>query len=167
MVIYGHAYAIIPTKDQRDPISQIISFDYSGSLAVKIFFFLSGLVVTNSLIEKKNIQEFIVSRFFRIWPALTIVLISMAFVIGPILSNHSLKDYFSNPLVYKYVWQGLILGIQYDLPGVFPHNASSAANGSLWSIPFEAYAYVALAAVFLIGIFRVKLIPIVLFIYII
>ncbi|WP_370600237.1 acyltransferase family protein [Pseudomonas nitroreducens] len=54
MVIYGHAYALLPVEGQRDIVGKLLVFDYSGSLAVKIFFFLSGLVVTNSLIEKKG-----------------------------------------------------------------------------------------------------------------
>lgn len=131
MVIYGHAYAIVPSKDQRDPIGQLLGFDYSGSLAVKIFFFLSGLVVTNSLIEKKDIWQFIVSRFLRIWPALTAVFLSTALILGPILSTHSPSDYFSNPLVYEYILRGLILDIRYDLPGLFSNNASSAKRITL------------------------------------
>lgn len=35
-----------------------------------------------------------------------------------------------------------------------------APNGSLWSIPFEVYAYLALAALFLVGALRFKPLPI-------
>ena len=58
MVIYGHAYALLPIDGQKDIVGRLLVFDYSGSLAVKIFFFLSGLVVTNSLIEKKDVRQF-------------------------------------------------------------------------------------------------------------
>ncbi|EBO0298771.1 acyltransferase, partial [Salmonella enterica] len=57
MVIYGHAYAISPQVGKDDIIHQLIGFDYSGSLAVKIFFFVSGLVVTNSFFSKRNIND--------------------------------------------------------------------------------------------------------------
>ena len=49
MVIYGHAYALLPTEGSIDPIGKLLGFDYSGSLAVKIFFFLSGYLITTLL----------------------------------------------------------------------------------------------------------------------
>ena len=52
MVIFGHAYALVPVSGQSDPLAQWLGFDSSGSLAVKVFFLLSGLVVTNSLLDK-------------------------------------------------------------------------------------------------------------------
>ncbi len=51
-VIVGHAHALVPNDASPDAVLSLLGFDYSGSLAVKFFFFLSGLVVTNSLIEK-------------------------------------------------------------------------------------------------------------------
>ena len=81
LVIYGHANAMIPPVYQRDDaIAVFLRFDYSGTLAVKVFFFLSGLVVANSLLEKKNILQFVVARFFRIWPAFLLVLFFTSFV---------------------------------------------------------------------------------------
>lgn len=140
MVIYGHAYALLPIEGQNDIVRKLLVFDYSGSLAVKIFFFLSGLVVTNSLILKKGVRQFLISRFFRIWPALAVVLAVMAFIFGPLLSTHSTLEYFSNTEVYEYFLRGLVMDLRYDLPGVFQNNAFKAVNGSLWSIPCEVYA---------------------------
>ena len=37
-----------------DPISNAFELIDSGDIAVKLFFFLSGLVVTNSFLEKKD-----------------------------------------------------------------------------------------------------------------
>lgn len=166
MVIYGHAYALLPIEGQRDIVGKLLVFDYSGSLAVKIFFFLSGLVVTNSLLEKKNVRQFLVSRFFRIWPALAVVLAVWAFILGPIVSNSSLREYFSNSAVYEYFLRGLLMDIRYDLPGVFQGNTFKSVNGSLWSIPFEVYAYIVLIAMFLFGVFRSRHLSVVLFLVI-
>jgi peptidoglycan/LPS O-acetylase OafA/YrhL len=71
MVIYGHAYAILPSSGPGDILTGLLGFDYSGSLAVKIFFFLSGLVVTNSLLTKRNLLQFLIARFLEYgqpWP---------------------------------------------------------------------------------------------------
>ena len=58
LVIYGHAYAIAPQEGHSDVLVHLLGYDYSGSLAVKLFFFLSGLVVTNSLLHKRDVAQF-------------------------------------------------------------------------------------------------------------
>jgi len=163
MVIFGHAYAILPFEGQKDILGRLLVFDYSGSLAVKIFFFLSGLVVTNSLLNKKDIRSFLVSRFFRIWPALTVVLVVWAFVLGPLFSTQSFLEYFSNPEIYGYFPRSLLMDMRYDLPGVFQGNALKAVNGSLWTIPFEVYAYITLTATYLLGVTNSKRLSVLLF----
>ncbi|MBP8198428.1 MAG: acyltransferase [Chromatiaceae bacterium] len=163
MVIYGHAYAILPSSGPGDLLGGFIGFDYSGSLAVKIFFFLSGLVVTNSLLTKRSLIQFLIARFFRIWPALAFTLLVSAFLLGPLLSKQSATEYFSNKKVFAYVYKGLSMNIKYELPGVFEDNAFQAINGSLWSIPHEVFAYLTLAALFIPGLlkprFRLLTIP--------
>ena len=65
MVILGHAYALLPGSGGSDVIGNFLGFDYSGSLAVKIFFFISGMLVTSSLLQKQSIPEYISARFFQ------------------------------------------------------------------------------------------------------
>lgn len=156
MVIYGHAYALLPAAGGQDFLLKIIGFDYSGSLAVKIFFFLSGLVVTNSLISSNDAVRFVISRFFRIWPALLITLGVSAFVIGPVVSSLSAHDYFSNPAVMDYFVQSAKMNIRFELPGVFQGRKYASINGSLWTIPFEVFAYVVLLGAFMSGGMRLK-----------
>jgi peptidoglycan/LPS O-acetylase OafA/YrhL len=163
MVIYGHAYALLPTEGSIDPIGKLLKFDYSGSLAVKIFFFLSGLVVTNSLIQNRNIKQFLISRFFRIWPAFIVVLAAMAFILGPILSQKTLNEYFSNSQVYGYFFRSIFMDVRFDLPGIFQTNAIKSANGSLWSIPLEIYAYILLILAYWSGLLNNTKISIFLF----
>ncbi|MCL6478022.1 MAG: acyltransferase [Peptococcaceae bacterium] len=125
MVIYGHAFAVAPESGNYDLIHSITGFN-AAAIAVKIFFFISGLLVTNSLIEKKSLIAYFIARFFRIWPALIFVLLFSAFVIGPALTTLDLNTYFSNPNTYLYIknqilmksWGTQALG-NYDLPGVF------------------------------------------------
>ena len=75
MVIIGHAYAIAPQPPLQDGILSVLGFDYSGSLAVKFFFFLSGLLVTNSIIAKPDPFHFFIKRAFRIYPGLLVCLL--------------------------------------------------------------------------------------------
>ena len=166
MVIYGHAYAILPSSGPGDILTGLLGFDYSGSLAVKIFFFLSGLVVTNSLLTKRNLLQFLIARFFRVWPALAFTLLVSAFLLGPLLTEQSTSEYFSNKKFFAYFYKGLSMNIKYELPGVFESNALRAVNGSLWSIPHEVFAYLTLATTLILGLLkpRIRLLTIPVFI---
>jgi peptidoglycan/LPS O-acetylase OafA/YrhL len=155
MVIYGHAYAIAPQAGHTDVVLRWLGHDYSGSLAVKLFFFLSGLVVTNSLLDKKDAVQFVVARFFRIVPGLAWVVLCSALVLGPLATTLPADQYWASPQVMAYVWDNVRLQTNYVLPDVFAANPHPAAvNGSLWTLPYEVGAYMGLMAVFLVGVFR-------------
>jgi len=155
MVIYAHAFVFVPRPGAHDHINALLVFDDAGSLAVKVFFFLSGLVVTNSLIEKRNVVAFVIARLFRLWPALLMVLLVTALVIGPVFSNLGLSDYYSQPLTRAYLLDNLLLRTRFELPGVFVSDGSTnSVNGSLWTLSYEVAAYLVLAACFLIGVFH-------------
>lgn len=161
MVIFGHAYALLPGNG-ADPIGNFLGFDYSGSLAVKIFFFISGMLVTSSLIEKQNIPKYISSRFFRIWPGLIAVLAITTFILGPLFSTLATGDYFSNPETYKYFFDNIIMQYSAAPPGIFTNHAIAAMNGSLWTIPLEVFAYILLVSIFIVGAIIKKTRPIIL-----
>lgn len=150
MVICGHAYALLPGGGS-DVIGRLLGFDYLGSLAVKIFFFISGMLVTSSLLKKQSIPEYISARFFRIWPALIAVLIITTFFIGSFFTTLSAGDYFANADTYKYFLHNIFMRYDSAPPGVFQNTAVPALNGSLWTIPLEVFAYILLAGVFIIG----------------
>ncbi|MNF34255.1 Acyltransferase family protein [compost metagenome] len=159
MVIYGHAYALVPLAGETDFIARHLGYDYSGSLAVKIFFFLSGLVVTNSLISKRSPIDFVVARAFRIWPALIFTTVVSATILGPMLSSLPSDQYFRDSGTYSYVTNNIIMSTTFSLPGVFESNHyKSAVNGSLWTIPYEIAAYTVLLALFMIGGSKYKLV---------
>ncbi|VXC63897.1 Acyltransferase (fragment) [Enterobacterales bacterium 8AC] len=167
MVIYGHAYAISSQEGKEDVLLHIIGFDYSGSLAVKIFFFLSGLVVTNSLMANQNVVKFFISRLFRIWPALIVTVVFSSLVLGPLLTELSFLDYLSSREVYSYIYKNIFMDIQYSLPGVFVDNKRDAVNGSLWTIPYEVSAYLILVAAFMLGVLKRKIFASILFLIIV
>lgn len=155
MVIYGHANALVPPAlVGGDWVAQWLKFDYSGSLAVKIFFFLSGLVVTNSLLSKRCLMQFALARIWRIWPALLAVLLVSVFVIGPVVTSASMKEYWSAAETSRYLLGNALMNIKFALPGAFEGHSNTAVNGSLWSLPYEVGAYCLLAAAFALGLQR-------------
>src|SRR5438309_1484228 len=71
-VIIGHSYAISPKDGWSDPLLQLIHFNYSGGVAVIVFFFLSGLFITTSIQKNPSIMRFAIHRVLRIFPALVV-----------------------------------------------------------------------------------------------
>ncbi|MEO7523338.1 MAG: acyltransferase, partial [Ferruginibacter sp.] len=157
-VIVGHAYAIAPQPPLQDAVLSLLHFDYSGSLAVKFFFFLSGLLVTNSIISKPDAFQFLLKRAFRIFPGLLICLVVSVFIIGPIFTKLSLAAYFSYPDTWKYLLHNFVLTeMIWSLPGVFAES-KFGLNGSLWTLPYEVLCYLYLSILYGLGMLKNKIV---------
>jgi peptidoglycan/LPS O-acetylase OafA/YrhL len=162
MVIWGHAYALVPNPQGEDLIARVTGYTYSGSVAVKLFFFLSGLLVANSLLNGASFTSFAVSRFARIWPGLVVSLAVVTWVIGPLVSSLTAFRYLANPETLSKFLHNLLSGplensFQQDLPGVFNEFVHWESQGTLWTVPFELMCYATLAALwFLIPVARKK-----------
>jgi peptidoglycan/LPS O-acetylase OafA/YrhL len=134
-----------------DPFSRWLNYDgvYSGSIAVRVFFFISGLLVTNSLLVKRSAAGFLVARTLRVWPALTGLLVCTVFIVGPLVSTYAAADYFTHPATYRHLWENMLLIMNDYLPGVF---AGDQVNGSLWTLGSEIECYAALLILFCLGV---------------
>lgn len=137
LVIVGHAYPILQQPNLPYFLNSSIS-----SYAVKVFFALSGYLIVASWINDPNAYRFLVKRTLRIFPALILVVVLAACVLGPLVTELPLKEYFAAPLFWSY-FMNIRLYITYALPGVFEQNIyPNAVNGSLWSLPAEFFMYV-------------------------
>lgn len=142
MVIYYHSYALTGNDPNRDIVKSLFSITSSGGLAVSIFFFISGMLVCNSYIKNEDPIKFLLSRVFRVIPALFIVLFFTVFIVAPIVTNVSLSVYFSEKSNYFYIVNNLMMSTRYYLLGVFEGNHyKSAVNGSLWTLKWEVVCY--------------------------
>jgi peptidoglycan/LPS O-acetylase OafA/YrhL len=121
-------------------------------LLVPMFFALSGFLVTGSAFRTRSLSKFLSFRVLRILPALFVEVVLSAIVLGPALTTFSLKDYFSDPLFWRYF--GNIVGhIQFTLPGLFYDNPlQSVVNGNVWTLPPEFYCYLLTAAMIITGL---------------
>ena len=106
---------------------------------VPIFFALSGFLVAASGM-RLNLQNFLINRGLRILPALALEILFSAFLLGPLFTVLPLSDYFSSPLLYRYLTNMVGL-VNYYLPGVFVHHPWTMVNGALWTIPYEMICY--------------------------
>ncbi|MEW7866407.1 acyltransferase family protein [Aeromonas diversa] len=168
MVIYAHAYVLSPEAGRYDIIASFFqNKTNAGSLAVKIFFFISGLVVTNSLLSNGDLLKFAIARFFRIWPALILTTVVTVFILGPMLTSLTWREYFSNGETFRYITNIVTMNIQFTLPGVFMNNPyPSSVNGSLWTIPYEVFAYVLLFACYAVGVIKNRWLSVIIFLFI-
>ena len=165
MVIFGHSFLL--TADPAfpfgiwDPVSRYLGYEgvYMASLAVKIFFFISGLLVTNSLLRKKSIPAFLIARFLRIWPALIALLLITVFVVGPLCTNLKPAEYFTERDTYAYLWENFLMLTSRTLPGVFVSNPlSNQVNASIWTLPYEIAAYLGILLLYALRLINSRLI---------
>ncbi len=146
-VLISHSFALASGDPNTEPLRAWLGVT-PGSLAVDIFFVTSGFLVTGSLLKSGDIPDFIVARVLRIYPALLVMTLMTACVLGPALTTSSLNAYFHSPLITQYLLKNstLVADVTFKLPGVFLNNPyPSAVNGSLWTLPFEVWMYLTLA----------------------
>lgn len=149
LVIYGHASIFLPDQSTNDFVYDWLEFDYSGSLAVKFFFMLSGLLVTHSLLTQPKIIPFLIRRTARIFPGLLVCVFLSVFVVGLMVTSLSAEAYLLHPQTWRYwLHNSSLIGLQWELPGVFTAAKTSTVNGSLWTLPLEILCYLSLAIFF-------------------
>lgn len=152
-VIIGHSHAIVFNGGQ-DIVTKITGYAHIGGVAVDFFFLLSGFLVTSSLV-KNGIIHYLVSRSFRLIPALWVYLLITVLIIGPILTKLEIKEYFLDKQTWKYLINiGSAYQAEYFLPSVFNENNNKAVNGSIWSIVIEIRVYFYLLIFYIFGIFK-------------
>ena len=89
-VIYGHAFHL---QNLRDPLEELVGRS-TGSLAVAVFFALSGFLIAKSLTSRPSLLESLVARALRILPALIVVNVLVVLIAGFTWSSISAAEFF-------------------------------------------------------------------------
>jgi peptidoglycan/LPS O-acetylase OafA/YrhL len=152
-VLVSHCYPL--TASGEDPLARLTGHA-AGELGVTIFFAISGYLVTLSWLADPNPRRFAARRGLRLLPALAVVAFLTAFMLGPALTTLGPGAYLADPGPYLYaVRTSLLVTVAGTLPGVFAGNPfPDAVNGSLWTLPVEALAYVMVLGAGLLGLLR-------------
>lgn len=142
LVLFSHSYALYGLSEPR-PIA-----GYKlGSIAVFVFFAISGFLVTQSWERDPAFQRFALRRGLRIFPGHFVMLVLTTFLLGPLVSSQAYLSYFISIGTWKYFF-GNIFAIagNASLPGVFEENQyQNIVNDSLWTLRYEISMYFILA----------------------
>ncbi|WP_342666089.1 acyltransferase [Simplicispira psychrophila] len=119
-----------------------------GSLAVSVFFFISGYLVCQSWIRKPTWRVFWVKRLTRVFPGLVVAVAFSVFVLGWAVTTLPSAAYWQASSTWlNFVNNAVGLATVQTLPGVFESNPfARAVNGSLWTIRYELAMYGVLSA---------------------
>jgi peptidoglycan/LPS O-acetylase OafA/YrhL len=154
MVLVSHSFVVVGAHEPH------IGHWPLGTLGVEIFFAISGFLVAKSWFGQPRASAFALKRALRIVPALVVTVVACAFVLGPIVSDHSASTYLSAPATYSYsvdnvaavATGGSVREVSHHLPGVFATHPDTSVNRSLWTLPIEVQAYMAVALLGLAGL---------------
>lgn len=147
-VLVSHSFVLATGDPRTEPLRTWIGMT-PGSIAVDVFFAVSGFLVTASLTKSRDVLDFVTARSLRIFPALLVMLAVTVLVVGPAVTTAPISTYFGVQTISYFVkCATLINGVTFQLPGVFGENPYRAAvNGSLWTMPWEVRSYGALLLV--------------------
>ncbi len=136
MVITCHSYG---------PYDPLLLIGSSGKLVMPIFFFLSGLLITQSIEHSSSNRNFLWRRALRIYPGAWLAILVSACVIGPLVTTLPLRTYFTHPLFFQYLSNCFLVKVYFYLPGVFEHSiVGPFVNSSIWSLSLEIKLYILL-----------------------
>jgi len=147
-VLVSHCFALSSGSPDYEPLRLTVGVTIA-SIAVDVFFIASGFLVTSSLLSRRSVSAFIRARALRLYPALIVAILLTVAVLGTYFTTLPLPQYLISRETLSYLAHNasLLLGVRYDLPGVFEQNPyRNAVNGSLWTLPFEIRMYLILAA---------------------
>jgi peptidoglycan/LPS O-acetylase OafA/YrhL len=147
LVVWSHSFALHLGSERAEWISLLLAGVYNaGNLGVMAFFVISGFLITQSYVRSKTIGRFLEKRVRRIYPGYLVATTLCAFVVVPLFAA-------------KEALNGLEVGLNLLLQNYFPPSSAFAANpyplavnGSLWSIPFEFWCYLGVAALGLLSL---------------
>ncbi|WP_440225413.1 acyltransferase family protein [Dokdonella sp. MW10] len=152
MVVVGHSPGLAWQASGFDLLAVLLPGFYTGSVAVCVFFALSGCLLMHSWRRHSSWPRFALARVRRVYPAYLACLI-FGVALGAAFTSLDLQAYVAAPELREHLWRNLDLaGLSYTLPGVFEHNrAPGVINGSLWSLALEVRLYVILVVLAAIG----------------
>jgi peptidoglycan/LPS O-acetylase OafA/YrhL len=156
-VLFSHSYLFHGGTRAADPLMAWTGHTI-GEHAVQVFFFLSGILIAQSFDRSRRLVDFVAARVLRIFPALIVVLLLSALLLGPLVSTMSARAYFTDGEVAAYIVKTILMVTgSAPLPGVFETlPLEGRVNMSLWTLKYEVLCYLGVAVLGLAGLFNAR-----------
>lgn len=139
LVLFSHHYAL-----SKLPEPVFLHWDTYGTVAVVIFFCVSGYFMPASFNNSNSFMHYMRKRCYRIFPGLVVCSFFMCYLIGSFFTSESVFVYLFSPstlqnsLMYSIFFRPKIADVFSDFL------YSGAVNGSLWTLPIEFSFYIVL-----------------------
>jgi peptidoglycan/LPS O-acetylase OafA/YrhL len=153
-VVIGHTLYLAYGTHAAEPMDWA-AYNLAAA-AVDVFFVLSGLMLARSFALRPNPMAFIRARFLRIVPAFAVAAVVVAFLLAPLGSKLGFAHYLQST-TWLYPFDVFFEFESAPLSGVFDYGARAGRiNEPLWTIKYEAIAYVVFLAAACLGFLRWK-----------
>ena len=141
-VVVSHAWPLALGPGTPEPLEALIGLSL-GKVAVFVFFFLSGMLVSASADRNMGSRvTFLKARVFRIFPGLAVALVVTAGLAQGFGANAGLSE------LATYVLRGLsLVSLQHTIGMAFADAPYPlAVNGPLWTLFYEVLCYAIVAS---------------------
>ena len=142
LVVLSHSFPLATGTEHDEPLAWLTNGQLTfGALAVDGFFVISGFLVLQSWRRDPRTVPFLRKRILRIYPGFLVAAVLGAFVIAPAYRSlpHPPLD---ADFVGRFLFDAVRLQADIPWPSFDANPAPGTVNGSLWSIPYEAWCYV-------------------------
>jgi peptidoglycan/LPS O-acetylase OafA/YrhL len=144
LVVFEHSYFLRENRYDSEPLYLLTGGQVnSGSLAVFMFFAISGFLVTRSYLLTGNVQRYLAKRIARIVPGFLVATFVGCVVLGPMAAK-DLGTFFAGQKWVSLVVQALALR-QVGVTGILDGNPVQLIHGTLWTIRYEFDCYLGIA----------------------
>ncbi len=146
MVIFSHSYPLLLGSNDQEPVFRATGGQRTaGEIAVNGFFLISGFLIALSWQRSRGLLDYLRRRALRIYPGFLVAVAFCSLAVGPLLTP-DLGAYWKQFDVSQFFIHA------FNLDGALTPGLTT--NGSLWSIRYEFFCYLAIAGMGLIGMFR-------------
>lgn len=157
LVILSHSYPLgmgTEYEHAHEPFYILTRGQMSfGHVAVDWFFVISGFLILQSWDRSSSIKSYFEKRIKRIYPGFIVVMGLCAWVLMPLIAEHGARV-FSLKFLIHFLGQTVRLR-PFDAQGTFAELPfPNVVNGSMWTIQYEFWCYIGVAALGLLSLYR-------------
>jgi peptidoglycan/LPS O-acetylase OafA/YrhL len=114
-VLFSHSFVLATGRDADQPLYLHLRGVTLGSIAVDVFFVLSGFLVCGSLIARQELRSFLRARALRVYPGLIASVVLTVVVLTASLKSNEVQAFLTSSRLWMFVAKNTTL-----LFGVYP-----------------------------------------------